>query len=42
MNTLARAPVEGEALVPAKSEPPVNVIVGGMLIMGDDMDGKTI
>jgi len=29
MNILVRAPVEGEALGPAKTEPPVNVIVGG-------------
>jgi len=29
MNSLVRAPVEGEALGPAKTEPPVNVVVGG-------------
>jgi len=29
MNSLVRAPVEGEALGPAKAGPPVNVIVGG-------------
>jgi len=29
MNILVRAPVEGEALGPAKTEPPVNMIVGG-------------
>jgi len=29
MNILVRAPVEGEALGPAKTEPPVSVIVGG-------------
>jgi len=29
MNSLARAPVEGEAVGPAKPEPPVNWIVGG-------------
>jgi len=34
MNNLVRAPVEGEALGPAKSEPPVNVIVGGRVVMG--------
>jgi len=34
MNILVRAPVEGEALVPAKTEPPVNVIVGGREVMG--------
>jgi len=35
MNILIRAPVEGEeALGPAKTEPPVNVIVGGRAVMG--------
>jgi len=34
MNSLVRAPVEGEALGPAKTEPPVNVIVGGRVVMG--------
>jgi len=34
MNILVRAPVEGEALGPAKTEPPVNVIVGGRVAMG--------
>jgi len=29
MNILVRSPVEGEALGPAKTEPPANVIVGG-------------
>jgi len=29
MNSLVRAPMEGEALGLAKTEPPVNVIVGG-------------
>jgi len=29
MNSLVRAPVEGEALGPAKTEPSVNVIVVG-------------
>jgi len=29
MNSLVRAPVEGEALGPTKTEPPVNVIVVG-------------
>jgi len=33
MNSLVRAPVEGEALDPAKTEPPVNVIVGGRAVM---------
>jgi len=36
MNILVRAPVEGEALGPAKTEPPVNVIVGGTVVMGED------
>jgi len=34
MNILVRSPVEGEALGPAKTEPPVNVIVGGRAVMG--------
>jgi len=34
MISLVRAPVEGEALGPAKTEPPVNVIVGGRVVMG--------
>jgi len=34
MNSLVRAPVEGEALGPAKTETPVNVIVGGRVVMG--------
>jgi len=29
MNSLVRAAVEGEALGPAKTEPSMNVIVGG-------------
>jgi len=29
MNSLVRSPVEGEALGSAKTEPPVNMIVGG-------------
>jgi len=33
MNSLVRAPVEGEALGPAKTEPPVNRIVGGRMVM---------
>jgi len=40
MNSLARAPVEGEALGPAKTEPPVNVIVGGRAVMGEDGEGN--
>jgi len=36
MNSLVRAPVEGEALGPAKIEPPVNMIVGGRAVMGGE------
>jgi len=34
MNILVRGPVEGEALGPAKTEPPLNVIVGVRAVMG--------
>jgi len=34
MNILVRAPVEGEALGPAKTEPPVNGIVAGRAVRG--------
>jgi len=34
MNSLVRAPVEGEALGPARTEPPVNGIVGGRAVVG--------
>jgi len=34
MNRLVRAPVEGEALGPAKTEPTDKVIVGGMVMAG--------
>jgi len=40
MNILVRAPVEGEALGPAKTEPPVNVIVGGRAVMGRGWGGQ--
>jgi len=40
MNSLVRAPVEGEALGPAKTEPPVNVIVGGRAVMGVGCGGE--
>jgi len=40
MNSLVRVPVEGEALGPAKTEPPVNVIVGGKAIMGGVWGGE--
>jgi len=33
MNSLVRAPVEGETLGPAKTEPPVNMIVWGRAVM---------
>jgi len=32
--------VEGEALGPAKTEPPVNMIVGGRVIMGEGWGGE--
>jgi len=32
--------VEGEALGPAKTEPPVNVIVGGRAVMGGGWGGE--
>jgi len=42
MNSLVRAPMEGEALVPAKTEPPVNVMVRGRAVMGgEDGEGNT-
>jgi len=41
MNILVRAPVEGEALGPAKTEPPMNVIVGGWVVMGGRMGRGT-
>jgi len=40
MNSLVRAPVEGEALGPAKTEPPVNVIVGARVVMGGGWEGE--
>jgi len=40
MNSLVRAPVEGEALRPAKTEPPVNVIAGGRVVMGGGWGGE--
>jgi len=40
MNILVRAPVEGEALGPAKTEPPVNMIVGGRAVMGGGWGGE--
>jgi len=40
MNSLVRAPVEGEALGSAKIEPPVNVIVGGRVVMGGGWGGE--
>jgi len=41
MNSLVRAPVEGEALGPAKAGPPVNRIVGGRTVMGGRMGRGT-
>jgi len=40
MNSLIRAPVEGKALGPAKTEPPVNVIVGERAVMGGGWGGE--
>jgi len=40
MNSLVRAPMEGEALVPAKTVPPVNMIFGGRMVMGGGWGGK--
>jgi len=40
MNSLVRAPVEGEALGLAKTEPPVNVIVGGRVVMVGGWGGE--
>jgi len=34
MNSLVRAPIEGEVLCPVKTEPPVNMIVGERAVMG--------
>jgi len=39
MNSLVRAPVEGDALGPAKTEPRVNVIVGGRAVIGGGWGG---
>jgi len=41
MNSLVRAPVEGEALGPAKTEPPVKGIVGGRVVTGEGWGGET-
>jgi len=40
MNILVRSPVEGEALGPAKTEPPVNVIVWGGRQWGGGWGGE--
>jgi len=40
MNSLVRAPVEGEALGPAKNEHLVNKIVGGRVVMGRGWGGE--
>jgi len=41
MNILVRAPVEGEALGPAKTEPPVNRILGGSAVIGGGWGRET-
>jgi len=40
MNFLVRSPVEREALGPAKTEPPLNVIVGVRVLMGGGWGGE--
>jgi len=40
MNSLGRAPVEGEALGPAKTEPPVNGLLQGRAVMGGGWGGE--
>jgi len=40
MNSLVRAPVEGEALGPAKTGPTVNAILGGRAVMGAGLGGE--
>jgi len=40
MNILVRAPVEGEALGPTKTEPPVNGIFGRRMVMVGGWGGK--
>jgi len=40
MNSPVRALVEVEALGPAKTEPPVKVIVGGKVVMGEGWVGE--
>jgi len=40
MNGLVTAPVEGGALVPSKTEPPVNMIFGGRAVMEGGWGGE--
>jgi len=40
LNSLVRAPAEGEALGPAKTEPSVNMIFAGMVVMGGGWEGE--
>jgi len=40
MNSLVRAPVDREALGPAKTEHPVNVIIGGRVVIGRGWGGE--
>jgi len=40
MNSLVRAPVKGEVLGPAKTEPPVNGFVVGRAVMGRGWGGE--
>jgi len=40
LNSLVGAPVEREGLGPAKTEPPVNVIVGGRMVTEGGWGGE--
>jgi len=40
MNSLVRAPLEGEALGPPKTEHLLNLIVGGRVVMGGGWGGE--
>jgi len=40
MNSLVRAPVEGEALGPAKTEPPVNMMAGERAVIRGGWGGE--
>jgi len=40
MNSLVRAPMEGEVLGPAKTKPSVNMIVRGRVVMREGWGGE--